>query len=181
MTEVIFQEIKEELNAAITSHKHPYRFCVLGTVGLENIARLRTVVLRNVDSNLQLIFYTDTRSKKIVHIKENKKVSLLFYHPEKLVQIRVEGLATIIKDHAILEKHWKTVGQANQKDYQTTRAPGSGITDPDHIEYLEDSDYFCVVAIEPFKIEYLKLKHPHHLRVRFSKEGTIWENEFLVP
>ncbi|SDM82842.1 pyridoxamine 5'-phosphate oxidase family protein [Kriegella aquimaris] len=181
MTQEIFKEIKEELNEAISGQKHPFRFCTLGTVGLENIARLRTVVLRNVDTNLQLTFYTDTRSKKIVHIKENKKVSLLFYHPEKLIQIRIEGLATIVKDRMILEKNWKDVGSANRKDYKTKTAPGSGISDPSQIEYLEDSHYFCMVAVEPFKIEYLKLQQPHHLRVRFSKENAAWDSEFLVP
>lgn len=178
MTQEILKEIKEEFNEAISAQKHPFRFCTLGTVGLENIARLRTVVLRNVGADLQLTFYTDTRSKKIVHIKENKKVSLLFYHPEKLIQIRIEGLATIVKDPMILEKNWKNIGHANRKDYKTKSAPGSGISDPDLIEYLEDAHYFCMVTIEPFKIEYLKL---NHLRIRFSKEGTKWESEFLVP
>lgn len=181
MTDSIFQEIKQELLSATTSPKHPFRFCTFGTVGMENIPRLRTIALRKVDSDLQLLFYTDMRSKKIMHIKENNKVSLLFYHPEKLLQLRVEGLANIIKDPETLKKHWKNVGSANRKDYTTKAAPGSGISDPDLVEYLDDKNHFCMVTINPFKIEYLKLQQPHHLRVRFSKEGFAWHIEFLVP
>lgn len=181
MKDTIFQEIKHELTEGAHSLKHPFRFSTLGTVGLESIPRLRTIVLRDVASDLQLFFYTDKRSKKILHIKENNKVSLLFYHPEKLIQLRVEGLASINKDPDRLEEQWKNVGSRNRKDYTTKKAPGSDIVNPDSVEYLDETNHFCVVTITPFKIEYLKLQQPHHLRVRFSKEGATWHSEFLVP
>lgn len=181
MTDVFFKELQDELSQGATLKEHPFRFCALATLGVEKMPRLRTIVLRKIDESLNLIFYTDTRSKKVLHIKENNRVSLLFYHPEKLLQLRIEGLASIIKDPDIIEGHRKNIHDSSLKDYTTKTAPGSAISNPDAVEYLDDTNYFCMVNVEPFKIEYLKLKRPNHLRIRFSRSTTNWESDFLVP
>jgi pyridoxamine 5'-phosphate oxidase len=76
---------------------------------------------------------------------------------------------------------WDAIPEASKKDYTTFEAPGKEIQDPDIIEYLKDDDHFCVVEIHPFKIEYLKLKRPNHIRVRYSKQESDWDAQFLVP
>ena len=181
MTEVFFQELKDELHKILVQKKHPFRYFTLATLGLENIPRLRTVVLRKITDDLTLTFYTDKRSKKIAHLKENNKVSLLFYHPKKLLQVQIEGIATIIDDKTKLKDSWNEVQPNSRKDYTTDCAPGSPIDNPDSVSYLEDKNYFCQVEITPLKIEYLKLKRPNHLRIRYSKTNTDWVGEFLVP
>ncbi len=181
MPDDFFNELKEELGKGSSSKNHPFRYGVLATLGLEKMPRQRTIVIRMVDHSLNLFFYTDMRSKKVLHIKENNRVSLLFYHPEKMLQIRIEGLATIIKNQNMLNEHWQNVHEAGQKDYTTKATPGSILPNPDTMEYLDDTHHFCMVSVEPFKIEYLKLKRPNHLRIRYSKKGTSWESEFLVP
>ncbi len=181
MTEDFFEELKDDLQKGVHQKGHPFRYCTMATVGLDKMARLRTVVLRRISKDMKLTFYTDKRSKKLVHIKENNKVSLLFYHPKKLLQIKVEGLATVVTDKNQLQKYWSGVQPNSRKDYTTSSAPGSSIINPDHIEYLDDQNYFCILEIEPFKVEYLKLQRPNHLRVRFSNNGTDWKGEFLVP
>ena len=100
MTAVFWEELKEELQRGASKKGHPFRYFTLGTVGLERLPRLRTIVLRRISEDLTLTFYTDRRSKKLIHIKENNKVSLLFYHPKKLMQLKVEGLAIGSKDEA---------------------------------------------------------------------------------
>ncbi|MEJ2585969.1 MAG: hypothetical protein P8Z38_13410 [Robiginitalea sp.] len=70
---------------------------------------------------------------------------------------------------------------ASQKDYTTSAAPGTEIRHPEKIEYIEQDDFFSVVYILPFKVEYLQLKRPHHLRVRFSKREGDWKSDYLVP
>ncbi len=181
MTDIFLEEIQSELQQGAVKKGHPFRYCTMATVGLDQVARLRTVVLRKVIDDLHLVFYTDKRSKKIIHIKENPKVSILFYHPKKLLQIKVEGIAKIIDDEPILQRYWTGVQPNSRKDYTTTLAPGSSIANPDAVEYLEDDAHFCMLEIVPFKIEYLKLKRPNHLRVRYSKEDEQWKGEFLVP
>ena len=181
MKEGYFSEIKSELQLGATQKGHPLNYCTLGTVGLENLARLRTVVLRQVTDDLTLAFYTDRRSKKVLHIKENPKASLLFYHPDKLLQIKVEGIASINRDLKTINTHWKALLSKSKKEYSTTRAPGIPIQSADAVEYLKNDNHFCLVEIAPFKIEYLKLKQPTHIRRRFSMEDGQWKKEFLVP
>lgn len=181
MTDTFFQELREELQKGTSNKGHPFRYCTLATVGLGTTARLRTIVLRKVSEDLKLVFYTDRRSKKIGHIKENNSVSLLFYYPKKLLQLKIEGMATIVSDNEELKKYWSGVQPASRKDYTTTSAPGSPISNPDNVEHLEEKNYFTIVEIEPSKIEYLKLKRPNHLRILFSKDDGEWNREFLVP
>lgn len=181
MTEAYFLEIKEALQQGATNPNHAFRMCAMATVGLENIARQRLVVLREVSDALHLTFYTDRRSKKVLHLHENRKVSLLFYHPEKYLQVRVEGLAVVNKNPSTLKKYWNSLEPKNKLDYSATLAPGSPVNRPDVIEYLEDESNFCTIVVDPFKIEYLKLQLPHPIKVRYSLEGKSWESQFLVP
>ena len=181
MKQIFWNELNEELQKAVSKKGHPFRFFTLATAGLDNLAILRTVVLRKVSKNLDLVIYTDKRSKKITHIKENNKVSLLFYNPEKMLQLKVEGKAEIITDKIMLNKHWNAIQINNRKDYITKNAPGSVINNPDAIEYIDSENHFCMLQIQPFKIEYLKLKRPNHIRIRFSKLGEKWHEEFLTP
>lgn len=181
MTATYFEEIKEELQKGVNEKAHPYQFCTFATIGLETMPRLRTVVLRKVTDDMRLTFFTDRRSKKLIHIKENNKVSMLFYHPEKLLQVKVEGLASIITDEKILNKYWGNVQSNSRKSYTTEEAPGSTISNPDKLEYINTDNHFCLLEIEAFRIEYLKLKRPDHLRIQYFKTDDKWEGEFLVP
>lgn len=181
MTEDIFKEIKDDLLQGSTSNSHPFHLCTLATLGLETMPRLRTVVLREVGEDLRLLFYTDSRSKKVLHIKENSKVALLFYHPAKVTQLKVEGLASVLKEGSVVAKHRKNLNSKQKKEYSTAEAPGSTILKPENVEFLSDTDYFSVISIEPFRLEYLKLANPRHIKLRFSKENKRWQNEYLVP
>ena len=180
-TNQIFKEIQDELLKGSTQKGHPFHYFTLATVGLERLSRQRIVVLRKVSDKLQLSFYTDFRSKKIIHIKENNKVGLLFYNPEKLLQIKIEGPATIIKGKSIEETYKQDVPEQMRKAYTTALAPGTPLEDSKPIEYLNQENHFCVVEVTPYKIEYLKLRDTEHLRVRFSKHDDGWSGEFLVP
>lgn len=182
MANHIWNMVKTELKKGVKETSHPFKFATLATLGLERLPRLRTIKIREFDQeSLQMTFYTDSRSKKILHIKENNKVSLLLYHPEKLMQLRIEGLAIRERDEAVLQEHWSRVDVASQKDFTTSSAPGTEIKHPEKIEYIDRDDYFSVVYILPFKVEYLQLKRPNHLRVRFSKREGDWKSDYLVP
>ncbi|WP_158975983.1 pyridoxamine 5'-phosphate oxidase family protein [Cellulophaga sp. L1A9] len=181
MTLALFTEIKEELKKGITVFGHPFRLFTLGTVGLDKMARLRTVVLRDVSENLDLSFFTDKRSKKVIHITENPKVSILLYHPEKRIQLKIEGNAFVVKSDKKIAKYWNQIKDDAKNDYTTTLAPGSTINSLAEISYLNEDNHFCLITIEAHKIEYLKLDQPNHVKIRYSKEENNWKGEFLVP
>ncbi|MGB5190443.1 pyridoxamine 5'-phosphate oxidase family protein [Robiginitalea sp.] len=177
-----WEGIISELKAGINAPSHPFKFSTLATLGLGNLPRLRTVRIRDFDpQNMRLTFFTDSRSKKILHIKENNKVSLLFYHPEKLLQLRLEGLAVREKDEQVLQGLWDSIKGPGQLDYRTTSAPGTEIQSPDKIEYMKERSFFSAVYILPFKIELVQLSRPHHIRIRFSKREGDWKSDYLVP
>ncbi|MDG1572549.1 pyridoxamine 5'-phosphate oxidase family protein [Robiginitalea sp. M366] len=184
MNTSIWQEITAELHAGTHKKTHPFRYGTLATVGLETLPRQRTIVLRAFDpEEMRISFYTDTRSKKILHLKENNRVSLLLFNPGKQLQVRIEGLAHRERSESVLQECWARLQAGARRDYTSLQSPGTEITDPHRIDYMqkETSDFFGIVHIFPFKIEYLKLVKPDHLRVRFSKEKQAWNSEYLVP
>ena len=181
MTDVFFEELSSELHKGVHKKGHPFRYLTMATVGDSNIARLRTVVLRQVAEDLKLSIYTDGRTKKMEHIHQNDRVSLLLYHPKKLLQLKIEGRAVVVTDKERLQKYWSGIQPSSRKDYITKNIPGSTIDNPDHVAYLEDENFFTIIDIVPEKIEYLKLKRPNHLRVLFTRKNEDWEGSFLVP
>ncbi|NER09007.1 Pyridoxine/pyridoxamine 5'-phosphate oxidase [Muriicola jejuensis] len=181
MTHTYLEEVRAQLTKGATQKDHPFRYFTLATVGLDQVPRLRTVVLRKLSEDLRMTFYTDSRSKKMIHLKENKKVGLLFYNPDTLTQIRIEGVALVVQDEETKKKYWSGIDKSARKDFTTASAPGTTLTSPEKLDYLDDEDHFCILEIVPFKIEYLKLKRPNHIRVRYSWEDGRWEGEFIVP
>lgn len=180
MEKILFQQIKNELLNGSKKKGHPFKYFTLSTIWKE-IPRQRTVVLRKVQPNLHLLFYTDKRSSKVEQILQNPKVSALFYHPKKMTQLQVEGKAIIKDNPEMLRKVWKSIPTKAQKDYTTVLPPGVRTENPSVLEYLTENNYFCMVEIQPIRLEFLKLGLPHHLRAEFVKSGDNWSGSFLIP
>ncbi|WP_446051182.1 pyridoxamine 5'-phosphate oxidase family protein [Zobellia laminariae] len=181
MTSTFWDETLAEIKKGITERGHPFRFFTLATIDQLGAPSQRTVVFRHFNDNLSLVFYTDERSQKVQEINKTGAISLLFYHPENLLQITIKGKASVITDPEVLKEYWSAVPDGNKKDYTTHIAPGSTMKNPDALEYLNGDHHFCAIQIEPNSIEYLKLKRPNHIRVLFTKVNTSWEGKFLAP
>ena len=181
MEAIIFEQLKNELVSGIKKRGHPFRYFSLATVDSFNQPQTRTVVLRNVNAELELFFFTDIRSHKVEQVQDNPNVSALFYHPEKQLQLRLNGRASLITDEAITEKFWKSVPEASKTEYSTSQGPGRTLAHPKQLTYLEDDHHFSVVKIVPTTIGYLRLQRPHHERVLYTKIEGQWVHEFLVP
>ena len=180
MKNQFLEEAKQELVHGHSKKRHPFRYFTLSTIE-DGQPKQRTVVLRKTLPDSSLVFYTDHRTQKIKDIQKNPKFSALFYHPKKLLQIRVEGKAELITDAADIATYWHTVQQASRKDYTTNIAPGTQIKNPDNVDYNPDENYFCPVKLIPTSIEYLRLTRPNHIRILFDKVNEDWSGEFLVP
>jgi len=179
MLDQIFKDLKNEVKFGYLKKKHPFRYPVLASIE-DNRPIQRTVVLRDSTESFDLIMYTDDRSHKINQIESNPNCSLLFYHPKKLLQIKVEGHMKIIRSGASYEDYWTRVQGKSQNDFITNLAPGTPINNPDHVEYKEDEHHFCVLSLEPCFIEFLELKRPNHIRASFEKTNN-WKGQFLNP
>lgn len=179
MLNEILQQAKQEIKFGYLKKKHPFRYPCLASI-CNDTPNLRTIVLRDTTNKFELIFYTDYRSNKISDFKNNANASVLFYHPKKLLQIKVTGTMKIIDSGKVYEDYWSRVQGKSKNDFITKKAPGAIIQNPDEIEYLEDNHNFCLLMLVPSAIEYLQLNRPNHIRAKFDVD-TNWEGKFLNP
>ena len=176
---VIWQSIKHELHRGALDPKHPFRYVNLGTTG-ENFPQVRTVVLREVTQELDFLVYTDFRSEKVKEIQACPKVALHFYHPKKMLQIRVEAMAEIHFQNDLSEQHWEKIPDPRKPEYTGSLAPGTPVPHPDLGWDLGEKSFFTVLKISSQRIEALQLSKDGHLRIQFEKAND-WKGQWLVP
>ena len=177
----ILNDLTHELKFGYLKKKHPFRYFSLASF-TENTVNQRTVVLREITDQKEILIYTDYRSKKVKEFSTKNKASALFYHPKKLLQIQVCGSMQIITSGKEHETHWNKMRGNSTKDFITQLAPGTPIKNPDNVEYKENEHHFCLLKLKTDTIEYLELKRPNHIRARFKLNGNSkWEGQFLNP
>lgn len=96
-------------------------------------------------------------------ITENKEVSALFYHPKKLLQIRIKGQVEFIQKEALaLKKYLDTIQNSPSKqNYITLEAPSTKLKDKDIVLHGKVL-HFLAIKIIPKKIEVLLLNREGH-------------------
>ncbi len=181
MTNIIFSSIINDLKIASKKNDHAFRYFTLATSDIDGTPRARTVVLRGIDDDLNLTFYTDKRSKKITQMNDQNKVSLLFFDPKRRVQISIQAKAEIITEDAILKNLWNQIPEKSRKEYTAQQIPGKNISDPNTIDFFEHKHFFSAIRMVPRQIEFLRLQQPNHIRVLFKKEIGHWQGTYLVP
>ena len=77
-------------NDALTAEVNEPNAMVLSTVSSEGRPASRVVLLKGFDEN-GFTFFTNYKSRKGIHLKNNPFASLLFFWPELERQIRIEG------------------------------------------------------------------------------------------
>lgn len=179
--EEVLKNVRHEIRRATLDKKHPFRFVVLGTQS--HLIAMRYVVLRKVDEQFNLLLYTDYRSRKVNELIEVPKAQLLFYHPQKKIQVVVTCEATVHRGDEIAKTHWQNVQGDGKKAYCSLKAPGEPVAAPeDAFDWDEDftSGYFTVLSMKPTQIEVLQLRGLEHLRAIFE-EQTDWKGQWVVP
>ncbi len=79
----------------------PFHLGVLATSGVQGPS-LRTVVLRAVYPEQRvLLCHTDSRSEKLMEIRNDERVAWLFYDPDKKLQVRLRGKAAVRADDSL--------------------------------------------------------------------------------
>jgi pyridoxamine 5'-phosphate oxidase len=179
----IFRIVKNELENGVTDPNHPFKFVSLAT-HREREIELRYVVFRKIDQDLNMFFFTDSRSEKISHLKSNPELALLFYHDSKRVQVRVKGFANIHHLDEVAARFWSEIPVNSQKGYNSERSPGSKIASPElAYQWNEEMDnaFFTVIRVEPRSVDVLQLNDMEHIRVSFLKKERDWQMDWLVP
>lgn len=181
--EEIWAIVIKELQLATKIVQHPFRFVNFCT-SAGNQPDSRYVVLREVTEELQMLFYTDSRSKKIAQIRENPHVSLLFYHPSARCQVKINGIATMLTQKEATKNYWENIPPEAQKAYQSNRPPKTQVDRAEKgmmvdVEY--QNKFFSVIKVIPKEVECLQLDSKGHLRLAFVLENEKWQSSWLIP
>ena len=175
----IWQAIKHELHRGALDPKHPFRYVNLGTMG-KGFPQVRTVVLREVTQGIDFLVFTDFRSEKVLEIQSSPQVTLHFYHPNKMLQVRVKAKVEIHFQDELSERYWKGISEARRSEYTGMLPPGNEISNPELSWEISDKSFFTVLKISPQQVEALQLRKEGHLRILFEKEKD-WKGQWLVP
>ena len=178
MLNQILNDCKKQLLACLKHKKHPFRFFTLATQNQNGKINLRTVVLRDFDSE-HMIFtiFTDSRSKKVKELKKNDDAQFLFYDSKRLIQLTFHAkMIRIIKD----DLTYKVLPESNKNDYSSIQLPGSIIKGPDQLIHDNSKGHFIKIEFKTFGFEYLRLKRPNHIRASFNFDDS-WKGRFLAP
>ncbi len=174
-----------EMTRANADRRHPFRNVVIATCS-NNIPGMRTVVMRKFDSGQGVLIYTDCRSQKFQDLQRHPEqaASLLFWHPKKNLQVRMQGRVMLSVEDETAKVHWLKVPPVSKRSYTTAQAPGTIIENPEAVEHdaaLEDGRYFTVLHFQPHSAELLQLNRDLHLRAIFHLENETWQGHWLVP
>ncbi len=171
------------------------RYFQLATVTASGLPTNRTVVFRGfLDSSNQLKIITDSRSRKIDQIKQQPWGEICWYFAKSREQFRLAGNLTIIdasysdsllikerkftwnnlSDAARLQFAWATPGEPRVKDTAAFAPPPPSPKEP-----LEN---FCLLLLNPQKVEYLQLKGDPQNRYHYWLDANqSWQVEEVNP
>lgn len=172
---------KAEFQLSNTEKGHPFRYFYLSTFG--EFPETRTVVSRGISNELKITFFTDSRTPKVEQIQDNAKVSALFYHPGKQLQIRLYGTASLLtrRDEGYDAYHKQVMSNADwTKDYTSVNVPGAPKKDEGTIIYGNTIN-LTVVKIQPIKLDIVLLGSKQHHRSKCKLVEDIWTETVVVP
>lgn len=179
----VFNNVSHELHRGALDRKHPFRYVNLSTMGQEGI-NTRLIVLRRVEVNLDLIFFTDHRSQKVADLTANAHASLLCWHPGKKAQLIIKGTVTLHRQDTLSEKYWSGISIEGRKAYGSALAPGAQVDRPDLAHDWPDqitNEHFCVMVFHPQQLEVLQLHKLSHYRAKYQLAQHDWLGCWLVP
>jgi pyridoxamine 5'-phosphate oxidase len=173
----------------------PFHTPIVASVDRTGAPQQRVMVLRKVDQNAgTLRFHTDTRTPKIMQLADNAAVSVIGYDAGAKIQIRVTGTAHASVSGVEADTAWEASAPSSRRCYLAEAAPGthsavpiSGL--PTHVESRVPSvaetapgrKNFAILSVEIERLEWLYLASDGHRRAAFTRDGTGWSGQWLVP
>ena len=176
----------------------------LATLGDDGRPRVRTVVLREADSETAILrVHCDRRSDKAREILAGEILAreilagealarapcaLHAYDPKAKVQIRIEGRASLHTDDAVAEAAWAGSQPMSRVCYGIDPAPGTALArggayaqpDPEAALVIGRPN-FCVIRVRAEVLDFLYLDRRGHRRAGWTRGETGWTGTWLVP
>lgn len=170
-----------------TVERTPFTLMQLATIGNDGAPKLRTIVARRFDTATAcLSFITDVRSPKVKEILGNPSVSLVALDADASVQIRFEGLASVIEDEHRRQTCWNTLHTHTHELFHSSLAPGTtkpcaAAEMPENIDPESAYERFCLINIYLQYVEWLQVSTRPHIRRGFTRESQSWTGSWIVP
>ncbi|MCT7950450.1 pyridoxamine 5'-phosphate oxidase family protein [Ancylothrix sp. C2] len=170
------------------------RYCQLATVRAEKMPANRTVVFRGfLGETNTLKIVTDARSEKAGQIESHPWGEICWYFPKTREQFRLFGeLILVGENHGDedLQKArqiaWQELSDGARVQFAwpepgKTRASFEAFSPalPDAVEPL---GHFCLLLLEPTKVEHLELRgEPQNRRIYELDGEKLWREEEVNP
>jgi hypothetical protein len=182
------------LKKGVTRSTDPFHRPVLAT-GESDGCGLRTVILRHVDpTGRTLVCYADDRSAKISEIEQSGNAGWLFYHPRKMIQVRIHGAASIHTADATADHWWLRVKGFTRLSFCAEKPPGTSLSQPSSgisQRLLKDlpnlmtgnagREHFAVIVGQVEYLDWLQLRPSGNVRARFQWTSDCLDASWIVP
>ena len=190
----VLKDIWKMLDRGATNYHDPFHWPVLGTTGTEG-PDMRCVILRQFSMPERvLVCHTDARAAKVCAISNFSKVSWLFYHPKKKVQLRITGEATLHAHDQFADRQWADTKLSSRLNYCAIEPPGtpiespsSGLPDfllnkvPTLFETEKGRQHFAAISCRIDAIDWLVLRVLGNRRARFQWDAAGLNAKWLIP
>ncbi|MEP3224538.1 MAG: pyridoxamine 5'-phosphate oxidase family protein [Parasphingorhabdus sp.] len=192
-----FEESWKLLFDAANNRKSPMHTLAVATISQDGGPSQRIMVLRDTNKNSRALrFHTDSRALKTSEVAQQNLASILAYHSDAKVQLRLKGTARIETDTEDCEAAWQEASLYGKRCYLADPAPGTEVDHPtsgldpdmegrkpDIDDVIPARENFAIMLIEVEHIEWLYLAHTGHRRALFSWDANqkLWDKKWLVP
>lgn len=191
----VLTSIWDILSKGASSRKSPMHAPVIATIGADGFPTQRVMVLREALPDTRMLrFHTDARSPKISEIANTPAVSILAYHPDEAVQLRLRGAATIEIMSDAAEAAWQASTLFARRCYMSEFAPGTISAEPasglpswiagkmptdEQVEPAREN--FAILKVEINVIDWLHLANSGHQRALLTYEDSMWTGQWIIP
>lgn len=98
---------REDLILAAKELMESAGYCALITLDDEGRARVRVMDPFGPEDDLTVWFGTNSKSRKVVQIKADPRVTLYYFDSDATGYVMIHGIATMVDDNVEIDKHWK--------------------------------------------------------------------------
>lgn len=187
-----FEQFARWYNYRILSKAEEPYSAFLGTSGTDGRVSLRTVLIKEFDTN-GFRFYTNYNSVKSKHIEANPNCAILFYWAEEGRQVRIEGVAEKLSDQES-ESYFRSRPRESQlsawASNQSSVIPDRAYLDKKYEEYknkfsehpVDKPPHWGGFILVPDRFEFWQEGwYRLHDRLVYRKVNENWIVERLAP
>lgn len=158
----------------------------VATVTPEGMPAVRTVLLRGLSVEGEPYFFTDARSRKADHLRDNSRLALVAFFAKTREQFRLSGRATLHGRHAegawaeLRQRAWSSL-PPHEQQFFLGPPPGQRLINPEARPVPPfPPQEFLIVSLEVNDADWLVEGSPA-TRVGYRKLGGGWVEQALTP